>query len=96
MKIVCVNEYADMPALNGDNFSDVRINYVGTWTRVSNNSDESARFLHITKGKLYEVVDIGISFIKIINDKGHDFTYPRENFKTIEEVRDIKLNQILE
>lgn len=91
MKIVCVNEYADIPALRRERDAYV----MDTWTRVSNDSIESARFLHITRGELYEVIDIGISFTKIINDKGHEYTYPSENFKTIEEVRDSKLDQIL-
>ena len=99
MKIVCVNEYAYIPALNRVSKDGA---VVGVWTRVlsspdrPNITDESARFLHITKGKSYEVVDIGISLVKIINDRGHEYTYPSENFKTIEEIRDSKLDQILQ
>lgn len=49
----------------------------------------------LTKDKIYEVMQDEDDFWYIINDYGRNDVYPKTNFKTISELRDDKLNILI-
>ena len=58
--------------------------------------DISIRSKSITPDKSYLVTEVNDIGFKIINDNVQNFWYSREKFYSIEEVRDIMINKILE
>ena len=49
----------------------------------------------ITLDKSYEVTEVDNIGFRIINDDGDNFWYVKEKFYSIDEVRDIMINEIL-
>ena len=53
----------------------------------------------LTKGKCYDVIRISkindSVYVKVLNDKGIKFNYRMSYFKTLEEIREEKLTEIL-
>ena len=50
----------------------------------------------ITISKTYEVIDINQFGYLIINDCGHKLRYEKECFKTLSEIRNEKIDKLLE
>lgn len=63
-------------------------------TCVTTEADYDARWKHLTKDKKYEVIDSDEYCYTIIDDAGSEYSFPIENFHTIQELREIKLNKL--
>jgi hypothetical protein len=57
--------------------------------------DISIRSTSITPDKSYRVTEVDDIGFKIINDNGQNFWYTKDKFYSIDEVRDIMINEIL-
>jgi hypothetical protein len=57
--------------------------------------DISIRSTSITPDKSYRVTEIDNVGYRIINDNGQNFWYTKDKFYSIDEVRDIMINEIL-
>ena len=58
--------------------------------------DNDDYWLNLTIDKIYEVIAESSSGYKIINDLGEENWYRKEWFKTISEMRNDKINRLLE
>lgn len=63
-------------------------------TCVTTEADYDAHWKYLTKGKEYEVIDSYEYCYTIIDDTGSEYSFPIENFHTIQELREIKLNKL--
>ena len=57
--------------------------------------DISIRSKSITPDKSYEVTEVDDIGFKIINDNGQNLWYAKDKFYSLDEVRDIMINEIL-
>ena len=57
--------------------------------------DISTTYPSITPDKSYRVTEIDNVGYRIINDNGQNFWYTKDKFYSIDEVRDIIINEIL-
>jgi hypothetical protein len=65
----------------------VTTDYIGIWSSSSSK-------LMLTIGKWYDVVDGGDDFYTIIWNNGYQANLAKSYFKTIEEIRQDKLNEL--
>lgn len=63
-------------------------------TCVTTEADYDASWKYLTKDKKYEVIDSDEYCYTIIDDTGSEYSFPIENFHTIQELREIKLNKL--
>jgi hypothetical protein len=64
-------------------------------TNIRFQLNQKALLESITPDKSYEVTEVDDIGFKIINDNGDNFWYVKEKFYSIDEVRDIMINEIL-
>ena len=64
-------------------------------TNISKLNDLSIILESITPDKSYKVTEISDTGFRIINNDGDNFWYVKEKFYSIDEVRDIMINEIL-
>lgn len=50
----------------------------------------------LTYGKMYKVSDMGYGYYEVINDNKHRVDVYENRFLTLEEYRELRINQILE
>lgn len=63
-------------------------------TCVTTEAGYNAQWKYLTKGKKYEIICSNKYFYTIIDDDGSEYSFPIENFHTIQELREIKLNKL--
>lgn len=63
-------------------------------TCVTTEADYDRSWKYLTKDKKYEVIDCDEYCYTIIDDAGSEYSFPIENFHTIQELREIKLNKL--
>ena len=65
----------------------VTTDYVGKWSSFSSK-------LMLTVGKWYDIANVGPDYYTIIWKNGYQANLNKSYFKTVEELRDVKLSEI--
>ena len=63
-------------------------------TCITNDAGGGAAWRYLTKGKSYLLIEESSNSYLIKDDIGGEYRYPIINFKTIQEIRDLKLNKL--
>jgi hypothetical protein len=63
-------------------------------TCITNDASEGVSWKYLTKGKSYLLIEESSTGYLIKDDTDEEYRYPIRNFKTIEEIREQKLNEL--
>jgi hypothetical protein len=63
-------------------------------TCITHDAGGGSAWRYLTKGKKYLLIKEFTNNLLIKDDSGGEYRYPIRNFKTIQEIRDLKLNKL--
>lgn len=63
-------------------------------TCITHDAGGDKSWKYLTKGESYELIEENPNGYLIKDDSGGEYRYPITNFKTIQEIRNLKLNKL--